>query len=84
MINSGPLRTIELVGWGVGSDDLSIDEDEGAPSQESAETVFTSLGGLVMMPHSAAMAWAVNAKSPVTYIERQHFLDYKLSRGCSP
>lgn len=30
------------------------------------ETFSTKLAGLVTIPHSAAMAWAVRAKSPVT------------------
>jgi hypothetical protein len=66
VISSGPLTTIEVTGWGVGSDDLLIDEGADTSSRVSTATVFTAPGGLVMMPHSAATACAVNAKSPVT------------------
>lgn len=35
--------------------------------RSSADTSSTAEGGLVMMPHSVAIAWAVRAKSPVTF-----------------
>ncbi len=40
--------------------------------RERAEMFFTRWGGLVMMPHSTAIAWAVRAKSPVTWIILVH------------
>ncbi len=41
-------------------------EDVSEEERERAEMFFTRWGGLVMMPHSTAIACAVRAKSPVT------------------
>lgn len=67
MINSGPLRTMDVFLSVV--DALEFFSSIGVEISTADERfliVWTSLGGFVMMLHSIAIACAVKAKSPVT------------------
>lgn len=46
--------------------DDDVVETEALGSRDKEETLSIKFGGVVMIPQSAAMAWAVSAKSPVT------------------
>ena len=67
-MSSGPLRTIDdFCSWEKRTAFLlESEETEDRSSLESAEMLSIKLVGLVMIPHSVAIAWAVSAKSPVT------------------
>lgn len=72
-MRSEPVRTMDV---GLASVSSSSRDDGGVvsflvrsvseSSRERADMLSTLVEGLVMMPHSRAMAWAVRAKSPVT------------------
>lgn len=75
-MRSEPVKTMEVAGasW----EESSTDEWGGGlavsflvrwplrPPRASDDALSTSELGLVMIPHSRAIAWAVRAKSPVT------------------
>ena len=71
VIISGPEITIDLQEGEEKSTTLfsSVEESEVeyASSRDRADMLLTIFGGLVIIPHSVAMACAVRAKSPVTY-----------------
>jgi len=64
--SSEPLRTIE-VGLSVLPAVIDLLMPVGRRVWERALASATALGGLVIIPHSAAIAWAVRAKSPVIW-----------------
>lgn len=85
-IISGPLSTMD-VARGAGGISLLSFSDGGPESgwglcRERDETSLTMSGGLVMMPHSVAMACAVSARSPVTYHHVSRV--YKMEEGGAP
>ncbi len=69
MINSGPLRVIDVYVPCEAGEDVLVSFSENSfvgMCRDRAVISSTKSGGLLIMPHSRAMACAVSLKSPVT------------------